>query len=49
MKGDTLAADELTTENVSGSTYTYKLPFTRYDREADMRTAYAEFESRLQI
>lgn len=47
VKGDTLAADELTTENVSGSTYTYKLPFTRYDREADMRTAYAEFESRL--
>ncbi|WP_277065954.1 Eco57I restriction-modification methylase domain-containing protein [Propionibacterium acidifaciens] len=46
-KGDTLAADELTTENVSGSTYTYKLPFTRYDREADMRAAYAEFESRL--
>ena len=47
VKGDTLAADELTTENVSGSTYTYKLPFTRYDREADMRAAYAEFESRL--
>lgn len=47
VKGDTLAADELTTENVSGSTYTYKLPFTRYDREAGMRAAYAEFESRL--
>ena len=47
VKGDTLAADELTTENVSGSTYTYKLPFTRYDREADICTAYAEFESRM--
>ncbi|WP_316668299.1 Eco57I restriction-modification methylase domain-containing protein [uncultured Propionibacterium sp.] len=46
-EGNTLSADELTTENVNGSTYSYKLPFTRYDREADMRTAYAEFESRL--
>ena len=46
-EGDSLSADELTAENVSGNTYTYKLPFTRYDREADMRAAYAEFESRL--
>ena len=46
-EGDALSADELTTENASGNTYTYKLPFTRYDREADMRAAYAEFESRL--
>ena len=46
-EGDSLSADELTAENVSGNTYTYKLPFTRYDREADMRAAHAEFESRL--
>lgn len=46
-EGDALSADELTTENASGNTCTYKLPFTRYDREADMRAAYAEFESRL--
>ena len=46
-EGDALSADELTTENASGNTHTYKLPFTRYDREADMRAAYAEFESRL--
>ena len=46
-EGDTLGADELTAENVSGSTCAYKLPFTRYDREIDMRAAYAEFESRL--
>lgn len=45
-EGDALSADELTTENASGNTYTYKLPFTRYDREADMRAAYVEFGSR---
>ncbi len=31
----------------AGSTYTYELPFGTLDREADMRTAYAEFERRL--
>jgi hypothetical protein len=30
-----------------GRTYTYELPFTLLDREADMRVAYAEFERRL--
>ena len=30
-----------------GNTYIYELPFRLLDREADMRTAYAEFERRL--
>jgi hypothetical protein len=47
-KGDTIARSELTHTNASGRTYIYELPFRTFDREADMRTAYDEFERRLQ-
>ena len=40
--------DERTATNASGNTYIYELPFRTLDREPDMRTAYAEFERRLQ-
>ena len=33
----------------SGVVYTYDLPFGTLDREADFRTAYAEFERRLAV
>jgi len=46
-KGDRLSAEERTATNQAGNTYTYELPFTLLDREADMREAYAEFERRL--
>lgn len=46
-KGDALSVDELRTDNVSGGAYAYKLPFSRFDRESDMHTAYAEFETRM--
>ncbi len=46
-KGDAIAAEERTATNASGHTYIYKLPFETYDREADMTTAYHEFERRL--
>lgn len=46
-KGDRLTAEERTATNQAGNTYTYELPFGFLDREADMRTAYAEFERRL--
>ena len=46
-KGDKVSAAERTHTNASGNTYTYELPFRTYDREKDMRTAYAEFERRL--
>lgn len=46
-KGDRLSVEERTATNQSGNTYTYGLPFTLLDREADMRQAYAEFERRL--
>lgn len=46
-KGEDLTDEELTATNQAGNTYTYELPFDFLDREADMRTAYAEFERRL--
>ena len=46
-KGDTITGAERTATNQSGHTYIYELPFRLLDREADMRTAYAEFERRL--
>jgi len=46
-KGDSLTVVERTATNQAGNTYTYELPFRLLDREADMRTAYAEFERRL--
>ena len=47
-KGDhRITADERTATNASRNTYVYELPFVTLDREADMRTAYAEFERRL--
>ena len=45
-KGEDLTEEELTATNQAGVTYTYELPFDVLDREADMRTAYAEFERR---
>ena len=46
-KGDNITGDERTATNQAGHTYIYELPFRLLDREADMRTAYAEFERRL--
>ena len=46
-KGRRLSVEERTATNQAGYTYTYELPFRTLDREADMRTAYAEFERRL--
>ena len=46
-RGDRLSIEERTATNQAGNTYTYELPFTLLDREADMRAAYAEFERRL--
>jgi hypothetical protein len=44
---DSITEEERTATNASGNTYVYELPFVTLDREADMRTAYAEFERRL--
>jgi hypothetical protein len=46
-KDDRMSVEERTATNQAGNSYTYELPFTLLDREADMRAAYAEFESRL--
>ena len=46
-KGDQITGAERTATNQAGYTYIYELPFRILDREADMRTAYAEFERRL--
>ncbi|MFK5644883.1 class I SAM-dependent DNA methyltransferase [Ornithinimicrobium sp. LYQ121] len=47
-RGDRLSEEERTAVHPgSGVAYTYELPFGTLDREADMRTAYAEFERRL--
>ena len=46
-KGDKMSGAERTATNRAGRTYIYELPFRLLDREADMRTAYAEFERRL--
>ena len=46
-KGDRISGAERTATNQAGHTYIYELPFRILDREADMETAYAEFERRL--
>ncbi|MBB2890653.1 hypothetical protein [Flexivirga oryzae] len=47
-KGDMITEEERTaTHPGSGLDYVYELPFATRDREADFRTAYAEFERRL--
>ena len=46
-KGDQITSAERAATNQAGHTYIYELPFRLLDREADMRTAYAEFERRL--
>jgi hypothetical protein len=46
-KGDQLTGAEQTATNQAEHTYIYELPFRLLDREADMRTAYTEFERRL--
>ncbi len=46
-KGNEVTGAERTATNQAGRTYIYELPFTLLDREADIRTAYAEFERRL--
>ena len=48
MKGDATPVEERTATNQAGNTYTYELPFTFLDREADLRAAYADFERRLE-
>ena len=45
-KGDRISLEERTHTNQAGNTYVYELPFGTYDREHDMRVAYAEFERR---
>jgi hypothetical protein len=44
---DKISEAERTATNQAGHTYIYELPFRLLDREADMRSAYAEFERRL--
>lgn len=46
-KGERISEEDRTHENQAGNTYVYELPFQNYDREHDMRVAYAEFERRL--
>ena len=46
-KGDKITGGERTATNQARHTYIYELPFRLLDREADMQTAYAEFERRL--
>jgi hypothetical protein len=47
-KRDDITEQERTaTHPQSGVAYTFELPFRLLDREADMRRAYAAFESRL--
>ncbi len=48
-RGDAISGGERTATNQTGRTYIYELPFTLLDREANMRTAYAEFERRLAV
>lgn len=46
QKGDEITAEERTaTHSGSGIDYVYELPFVTLDREADMRQAYAHFET----
>lgn len=46
-RGDALTVIDRTHKNAAGVVYTYELPFGTLDREADLRTAYAEWERRL--
>lgn len=46
-KSESLSEEERTATNAAGNTYTYEFPFAGFDREHDMRVAYAEFERRL--
>lgn len=46
-RGEKLTEDERTATNPAGNTYTYEYPFVGYDREDDMREAYAHFEQKL--
>lgn len=46
-KGENITEADRTHTNQAGNTYVYELPFQTYDREHDMRVAYAEFERRL--
>ena len=46
-ESDKITEPERTHTNQAGNTYVYELPFQTYDREHDMRVAYAEFERRL--
>jgi hypothetical protein len=46
-KGERMSVGERTATNQAGNTYLYEFPFRLLDREADMRSAYAEFERRL--
>ncbi|WP_270887104.1 Eco57I restriction-modification methylase domain-containing protein [Pedococcus sp. 5OH_020] len=49
QRGDRITEDERKAVHPgSGVEYTYELPFGTLDREADMRTAYAEFQRRLE-
>lgn len=43
-RGEQITERERTLTNASGNTYTYEMPFTTLDREADMRQAHAHFE-----
>lgn len=45
--GDAADEEDLSATNAQGVEYTYAPPFQTLDREADMRTAYAEFEQRM--
>lgn len=48
-KGDAISIEERTAVHPgSGVTYVYEFPFARRDREADLRAAYASFESLLE-
>ena len=47
-KGVRITGDERIATNTSGDSYTYELPFVTLDREADMREAYAYFETILE-
>ncbi|WEK61719.1 MAG: class I SAM-dependent DNA methyltransferase [Candidatus Microbacterium colombiense] len=48
QKGDEISQEERTATNASGNSYEHELPFVTLDREADMRQAYAHFETILQ-
>jgi hypothetical protein len=43
-RGENLSKEDRTAMNPAGNTYTYEYPFVIFDREVDMREAYAHFE-----